>query len=77
MYYTYILKSLKNNKFYIGQTNNINNRLEAHNKGYNHSTKNGIPWILIFSKSFENRSEAIKLERKLKNLKSQKRIFLS
>jgi putative endonuclease len=36
----YILQSKKNNRFYIGSTNNINRRLEQHNKGLVISTKN-------------------------------------
>ncbi|WP_415831470.1 GIY-YIG nuclease family protein, partial [Flavobacterium terrigena] len=31
-------------KYYIGQTNNMEDRLRRHNSGYSLSTKNGIPW---------------------------------
>ena len=75
MYYTYILQSISSGKLYIGQTQNLQLRLEKHNKGYNKSTKSGRPWKIIFSVSFETRKKAMKLERKLKNFKSRKRIF--
>jgi len=32
-YYTYVLISNKNKEFYTGTTNNINQRVEQHNKG--------------------------------------------
>ena len=43
MYYLYILKSNKIEKFYIGQTNNLEKRIFYHNNGYSKSTKPGIP----------------------------------
>jgi len=38
------------------------------------ATKDGVPWILLWTIGKDSRSEAIKLENKLKNL-SQKRII--
>ena len=67
-YYVYILYSQKLNKFYKGQTNDIEKRLKRHNDGYEKSTKSGIPWILLWNTNKSNRSEAIVLESKLKNL---------
>ena len=69
MYYVYIIKSLKDNKFYIGQTNNIENRLVKHNKGLVKSTKNRKPFILVFQEEFISRKEAINREIYLKSLK--------
>ncbi|MBI2459690.1 MAG: GIY-YIG nuclease family protein, partial [Parcubacteria group bacterium] len=43
MYYTYILKSLKDGRRYIGYTSNILVRLQFHNSGINPSTKNRRP----------------------------------
>jgi len=73
-FHVYILFSAKLNQFYVGQTNNINKRLERHNKGYENFTKKGIPWELIYHVGVESRSDAMKLERKLKNLKSNIRL---
>ena len=69
MYYTYIIKSLKDNKFYIGQTNNIENRLIRHNRGLVKSTRNRKPFTLVFREEFKNRKEAINREIYLKSLK--------
>ena len=69
-FFVYILKSQKTGKFYIGQTNDINSRLNSHNKGYSKYTKPGRSWTLIHSKQLDTRAEAMKLERRLKNFKS-------
>ena len=70
-HYVYIIQSQKNNRFYIGQTNNINNRLKRHNNRESLATKYGIPWRLIHLEKFDNRSEAIKREKYLKSLKNR------
>ena len=71
MFFAYILESEVTGRFYIGQTENLEARLERHNKGRNRSTKSGIPWKLKFWKEFQTRSEAIVAERKLKSLKKR------
>ncbi|MBK7255132.1 MAG: GIY-YIG nuclease family protein [Ignavibacteria bacterium] len=50
MYFTYIIKSVKTGKLYIGQTNNIENRIWKHNSNKVFSTKNRGPWKLIYVK---------------------------
>lgn len=70
-YQLYIIQSQKNNKFYIGQTKNIDDRLKRHNNGESLSTKPGIPWKIIHLEKFKTRSEAIKREKYLKSLKNK------
>jgi putative endonuclease len=69
---TYILFSQAVNKYYIGSTNNILRRLDEHNSRQSASTKAGVPWKLVFMKEFVLKSDAIKLEYKLKKMKSRK-----
>jgi putative endonuclease len=71
-FFVYIIYSEKFDKFYIGQTEDITDRLIRHNNGYEQATRPYKPWILkcIIEKS--TRSEAMILERKLKNLNRQK-----
>jgi len=66
MYYVYLLKSLKNGDLYIGSTRNIDNRIKLHNSGKIKSTKAYRPWILLETKKFNIRSEAVNIERFLK-----------
>ncbi len=69
--YTYILYSKSHNRFYIGQTNGIEERLKRHNSGIERSTKPFAPWELIGCFEKESRSEAMILEKKLKNLNTE------
>ena len=66
MFYVYILFSTIKSKYYVGQTANIDDRLNRHNSGYSLSTKSGIPWQLITSFTCNTRSEALLLEKKIK-----------
>ena len=68
MFCVYILHSTIFDKFYIGQTNDIDSRLHRHNSGTVPSTKPFLPWEMIFYTTKETRGEALVLEKKLKNL---------
>jgi putative endonuclease len=74
MYYCYILQSLLNNRYYAGSTDNIQARLECHNKGLVKSTKPYLPWKLVYYEYFTTRAEAIRRERQIKSWK--KRIMI-
>ncbi|MDO8555194.1 MAG: GIY-YIG nuclease family protein [bacterium] len=69
LYFVYILKSLKDNRYYIGQTDNLEERINKHNRGEVKSTKSRIPFVLIKKEIFYTRSEARKRENYLKRLK--------
>jgi len=64
-YSTYIIQNPVG-KFYIGQTNNLEKRINQHNAGKSRYTKGKGPWELVHSEEFSNRNEAIKRERQLK-----------
>jgi putative endonuclease len=66
MPYTYILKSLKDNKKYIGSTVNLSKRLRQHNDGRVFSTKYRRPLILYAYRKFKTIKEAAKFEKKYK-----------
>jgi putative endonuclease len=67
-YFVYILYSERADHFYIGQTRDMEQRLERHNNGYERYTSKGRPWKLLWKVEKGSRSETIRLERKLKNL---------
>jgi len=53
MFYIYFLKSLKNNKIYVGFTSKSPKiRTEEHNNGSNTFTKNNRPWKLEYYEIF-------------------------
>jgi putative endonuclease len=67
MFYVYVLKSLVNNRYYFGYTNDVNSRLRKHNNGDVRSTRNSRPWMLLGFEVYETRSEARWREHELKN----------
>ena len=74
MFYIYILYSKKNEKFYIGYSQNVFKRLREHNNPKTKSkfTAKYLPWNLVcdFAVS-DSRSDAVKVERFIKKQKSK------
>jgi putative endonuclease len=69
MFITYILRSLIKNRYYIGHTEDIKNRLKRHNAGKVKSTKNGRPWVIIYTEEFNTKSESYRRELQIKSYK--------
>jgi putative endonuclease len=68
-HYVYILKSMKDQKFYIGESTDVQKRLIFHNSGLQRSTRNRIPFIIVHVEAFESKSEALKREKQIKSWK--------
>ena len=73
MYFVYLLQSLKDNRFYIGQTDNVSRRLDDHNRGKVSSTRHRRPFILAGFEVYESRNEARWIEYNLKNHSDKKK----
>ena len=59
----------KNEELYTGYTIDIDKRVETHNSGKGAKyTKTRLPVKLVYSEQFENKSEALKREYKIKSL---------
>ena len=67
MYCVYALKSEKDNRIYVGITNNLEQRIKEHNIGKTKSTKGYKPWKLLHFKEAETRLEARELEKQWKS----------
>jgi putative endonuclease len=72
-HFLYILHSVKSNKFYVGETHDVQQRILSHN---HHSYKNSFSkiandWTLVLSFTCENRTDALFLERFIKKMKSK------
>jgi len=67
MYFTYVLKSLKDGKNYTGYTNDVNSRLIKHNEGEVQSTVHRRPFELIYYEACLNKEDAERRERYLKS----------
>ncbi len=70
-YYVYVLQSELDNKFYIGYSKDVHQRLKDHNSGKNVSTKNRRPFTLIFFEAYRNKSDALRREEYLKTTKGK------
>ena len=76
MYFVYILFSEKINRYYIGATHDVQNRVEQHNTGYYRGkwSEKGIPWTLFLSITCQNKEQALQIEAHIKRMKSPKYI---
>ncbi|MDO8548153.1 MAG: GIY-YIG nuclease family protein, partial [bacterium] len=72
--WVYVLKSKSGSKSYVGQTDNLQRRLDEHNAGKSAFSKRFIPWQLVHTESFVTREEAVFRETFLKSKTG--RIFL-
>ena len=83
MYYTYVLLSQKDNKFYTGSTKDLRKRFNDHNSGNVNSTKNRVPFVVIYYEACVNEQDARAREKYLKTgmgkryLKTRLKSFLS
>ncbi|NUQ82595.1 MAG: GIY-YIG nuclease family protein [Bacteroidetes bacterium] len=66
MYFTYVLYSESADRIYVGYSHDPEKRLWYHNEGLAFATKPYRPWILIYSKPFAERSQAMRHEKELK-----------
>ena len=72
MFKVYILYSAKVNQYYTGSTSDISDRLSRHNGGRSAATKKGAPdWEIVYTESYETRSEAVQREMQIKKMKSR------
>ena len=71
MFSVYIIYSNKIDQYYIGQTENIENRLYRHNNNGSKSTKKANDWVLIYTEEFPTRVLAVNREAEIKKKKSR------
>ncbi len=67
MFYTYVIQSKKDDKWYTGSTNNLRKRLKEHNDNKVFSTKGRGPFDLIYYEACMNEQDARTREKYLKS----------
>ncbi|MCF6347907.1 MAG: GIY-YIG nuclease family protein [Flavobacteriaceae bacterium] len=69
----YIIYSKQLDKYYIGETSDLKNRLEEHRISFyeNSYTSNVNDWIVFFKIVCETKTQAIKIEKHIKSMKSR------
>ena len=65
-YYTYVLRSKKDKKRYVGVTRDLRKRFKLHNEGKVRSTKGRGPFEIIYYEACMNKSDAAMREKYLK-----------
>ena len=74
-FFIYILYSPQLDKYYVGHTgSSVDERLQKHLSDHKGFTSNAKDWQVVYSKSFETKSEAYQREIEIKKRKSRKYI---
>lgn len=72
----YVLKSLKDNKLYIGYSSNLKQRLTDHFHGNSPATEPRRPFVLIFCEYFLSKQDALRRESYFKTTAGKKSLKL-
>ena len=71
MFTVYVLRVSTSRIRYVGQTVDMNKRLQAHNSGKSRYTKSAKPWKVIYTETYITRSEAMQREKFFKTGKGR------
>jgi len=83
MYYVYVLRSIKNERWYTGYTSDLRKRFAQHQRGESSYTKKHVPYELIYYEACINEGDAMAREKYLKTgmgkryLKNRMKRFLA
>lgn len=67
MYYVYLIRSItRDEQTYIGFTEDLKQRMRAHNSGQSKHTSKYLPWTLVTYHAFSDKVRAQAFERYLK-----------
>ena len=77
-FYVYMLKSITpgTNKTYVGYSNDVKSRLLKHNSNMGAKSTKGYKWLLIYTKKFKSKNDAMSFEYKLKKNKTERKKIL-
>ena len=70
-FHVYILQSQSTNRFYVGQTGHLQERVAYHNADYSKSLRNRGPWKLVYHEQHATRSSAVRRELQIKSWKDR------
>ena len=71
-FYVYILRSETTGRFYVGQTEHLEERIAYHNADYSLALRNRGPWKLVYSEAYATRREAVRREQYIKRQKDRR-----
>jgi putative endonuclease len=71
MYYVYVLLSERDNLFYVGYSQKVDERLKCHNSGKNQSTRSRRPFKLLYYEAHTSKVDAMRREKYFKTTKGK------
>lgn len=71
-FHVYILQSEATGRYYVGQSEHLQERVAYHNANYSKALKNRGPWKLVHTEQYVTRSEAVRRERDIKRQKDRR-----
>jgi putative endonuclease len=71
MFYVYLLQTDVDASFYVGFTENPEQRLIQHNNGESMYTRRKTPWKMVYIENYNSKSEALKREKFLKKQRNK------
>ena len=74
MIFVYIIYSKQVDRYYVGQTDNLAERLLSHNSQKSPYTKIANDWRAVYTEEYSTRTDARKRELEIKRKKSRKYI---
>lgn len=74
MYSAYILYSVLRNRYYIGSSSDLENRLKKHNTNHSGFTGHTGDWKIVWTEVFKTKPEAQLREKQIKKWKSRKMV---
>ena len=74
MFITYIIFSKNLDKYYVGHTADLQQRLVKHLANHRGFTGKANDWEIVYQEIFDTKEQAFKRERDIKNWKSRKMI---
>ena len=72
MWHVYVLRSLKDGRFYTGFTENLERRIKEHNNKGEPSTKTRVPFELVYFEVSLSKKDTIAREKYLKTGKGKR-----
>lgn len=66
MFYSYVLKSKKDNKLYFGYTSDLKKRMSEHARGNVENTSHRLPVELVYYEAYKNIDDAKEREKSFK-----------
>ena len=72
MFFVYVLKSKKDGNLYFGYASDLKRRFKMHNAGKVKSTKERLPFDLVYYEAYKSEKDARSREIQLKKMGSQR-----